>query len=256
MSRSNRLGRVHRDPVVRKIAAILDSGSPSKFAFEGACRAGLRAARCLSGKTWKEADDWADLVIRLALHRIGATRPTWAEAQPDAEFDLVERVFCASCGGLLEPGDGKYCSETCRNIKASEARSRKIEAEMHVLADAFAAARSKGDKITRQCEECGKPFELEKHYVIQKFCSVDCHNAAQVAAGRIRRSRTCESCGKSFVALHRHNRFCSHECAMDAKRLPEKTCERCGVVFRPRTRASRFCCKPCMYAARREPAET
>jgi hypothetical protein len=60
---------------VRRIAMILDAGTPTRFAFEGAYLHGVRSHLCLSGSTWSKAHQCARLVVTLALHRIRASAP-------------------------------------------------------------------------------------------------------------------------------------------------------------------------------------
>ena len=68
--------------------------------------------------------------------------------------------------------------------------------------------------------------------------------------------RTCPECGKSFVTLLSHKRYCSKECGhkyrnkrrYKRKVQQPKRCERCGKEFVPRRKSMRFCCHECQWA--------
>lgn len=78
----SRIAKHRRETITAAIMRILDTGEPTKFAFEGACHAGLRARLCLEGTAWPQADKFANEVVNEALRRIGASRPTWQEGSP------------------------------------------------------------------------------------------------------------------------------------------------------------------------------
>ncbi len=112
-----RINRDRRRHLVDTIAAILRSGDPTPFAFEASCRHGLRAALCLHGWRWQEADAMAAEIVTLALRIIGARRPTWAEGQPEfvqnGAGTLIERTRCIRCHDRLPQGHHKFCGQLC-----------------------------------------------------------------------------------------------------------------------------------------------
>jgi hypothetical protein len=242
---------VDRDAIVKFIAAILERGEPTRWAFEGACRAGLRSHRCLTGETWQDADDWAARIVKHALHRIGATvRPTWEMGQPDDREDLVERRFCVVCHGPLDAHGRRgqlYCSDACMSTGSNRSRMARMAEEKAVSTAAFQVAETRGEHLTRQCPQCERTFQVRWDYVVQKYCGQECANAAQIEAGTQRKRRICPNCGTEFQALHHHNKYCSHKCYTAAKRMPPRTCATCGSYFRPRHNESRYCSRHCMY---------
>lgn len=205
--------RIHNDPIVRRIARILDSGRPTRFAFEGACRHGIRAHLCLSGATWARADTFAALVVTLALHRIGATRPTWAQAQPEYGDD-VERWWCVVCHGELNGERSKYCSDVCRVIGVNrDVSARRVLDEQAARAAMVAAG---GRTLERACQQCGEAFEVDLHRPLRKFCSVKCFRESRAA-----QAKTCPQCGHQFTPRHnRSQKFCSLECRDESYRRP------------------------------------
>jgi hypothetical protein len=67
-----------RAAVVETVAAILDQGQPTRFAYEGACRHGVRAGFILgAGLAWRAADQTAAEIIGSAFKRLGVERPSW-----------------------------------------------------------------------------------------------------------------------------------------------------------------------------------
>lgn len=127
----------------------------------------------------------------------------------------VERVEvpCAACGKAIpkRPSDiariktGRhFCSSEClRKVGTKPTTSVVID-----------------------CEMCGKPIHRRQHQIKRgtgRFCSKDCHNAAQRGP---RLAFKCEGCGSVFElvpsqAAHQTGRFCS------------KTCEGISRIERP-----------------------
>lgn len=174
--KAKRERRLHREPIVRKIASILASGETSKFEFEAACRHGLRAQRCLDGERWAEADKWAALIVQLALHRIGAVRPRWQEGQPEWTQDghaPVERFYCANpkCHKPLPEGHYKFCSRICATVVTGARYQLSHREEIYAQRAARRAAWS-AQQPDRACEHCGKRFRPKSPG--QRFCSALC----------------------------------------------------------------------------------
>lgn len=74
--------------------------------------------------------------------------------------------------------------------------------------------------------------------------------------------KTCEICGKTFMAARGNHKYCSAECSAKGKtvkdkefhqkkkqlireRLVERICPICGTTFKPRSERQQCCCKPC-----------
>lgn len=140
-----KLSERQRTRLSRRVANImrraLEEGAPSKFAYEAACRTGLRAGLCLAGWAWHEADHAAKDVTLRALSQVGATtRPTWREGQPEYTLegvipDVWER--CARCGGKLpEDSTRKYCSTLCKALDGGDRVRAQAKAERMAEKDA------------------------------------------------------------------------------------------------------------------------
>lgn len=116
--------RVNKDKrrfLIEKVAAILKVGQPTRFALEAACRHSLRAALCLKGLDWGQADAIAADIVAAGLRQIGACRPTWQQGQPEWTQDghnPIQRERCRQCHGKLPDDDYSdrrvFCSSTCR----------------------------------------------------------------------------------------------------------------------------------------------
>ena len=113
------LNEKRRQHLIERIVLILDRGEPSKFAFEGSCRRGLRSSFVLAGWRWAEADATAADILAAAFREIGAQRPTWLDGQPSAFQDgaSIPRERCLGCGQqLLGDVTERFCSRPCKGI--------------------------------------------------------------------------------------------------------------------------------------------
>lgn len=244
--------RIHHDPIVRHVAVIFDSGNRySRFRFEGAVRAGIRSARCLAGERWPAADAFAALVIELALHRLGVTRPTWEQAQPD--YQDTERFFCTVCGRALDDGRQLYCSDACNRT----AQTRRMKLEMADYADAaraaFRAASNRGQLATLTCKHCAKEFTIDWKHPWSRYCSRACYQAQRRPT-----PRACAQCAREFTPEYRNDprKFCSKKCEAESRRAKRepRACILCQAMFVPKRGGkgtARFCSPGCAYAARR-----
>lgn len=101
------------------------------------------------------------------------------------------------------------------------------------------------------CEHCGKAFTEAHNHRARRFCSPACMGMAK--RGKV--ERTCELCGKHFMAIPSNvakglSRFCSKKCKGLAMRtVEERACLLCGRVFRPRVADGQYCSRQCMGAA-------
>lgn len=255
MARKKKVRPLHRDPLVRRVAVILEAGRSSLWQYEAACRTGIRSRLCLSGTNWHDADDYAGRVVLFALHRIGrAHRPSWAQGQPEYDDRLIERRRCVTCGGEMELGSRlKYCSDECGAIAWNRQWQARGRHEDEITRLAFHAACAKGERPERQCAHCDKAFEVTAKNVRQKYCDEKCFKAAK----SVDKNRMCPTCGIGFIANHRTHEYCSPHCQSRARKveLPTKKCETCGVEFQPRDRwqneRRRFCSRACSDEAQR-----
>ena len=166
--------------VVANVAAILATGDPTYFQYEGACRHGLRSSLVLDGWRWQRADDKAAEIIEAAFKLIGAKRPSWFEGQPEFA-NASHRLYCANqkCQKPLKPNGSQwrqmYCSEPCRKRAKCDRYARDHRAEQAAASATWRAAK-RNESTLRDCEWCSRPF-LPLDYTgkkPQRFCSTTC----------------------------------------------------------------------------------
>jgi hypothetical protein len=244
--------------IVAEVTRILDCGRSSKFEYEASCRAGLRSAFCLDGRSWKFADAYAATIVKEALRRIGAMRPTWAQAQ--APDERIERYFCQRCGSEMPPErsarGARYCSKLCSWL-AWSARTHRDRVEQHLaeqIASGGSSTRYAPGQIDKVCAHCARIFQTRD--TIRKYCSRECASAAPPKYGLT----PCAYCGKKFLPKNsggaRLTKYCSRQC-FNAARAIQQPCAHCGAPFQPVVKArgerTRFCSVSCANAAKRKP---
>ena len=250
--------KLHREPIIKAIARILDAGEPTKFAFEASCRHGLRSRLCLEGMAWAPADKFAGEVIKEALHRIGAARPSWLEGQPDAAHVEGERRWTCAWPPCSRPipadrgehvgGQGvKYCSDECSNLARDRRNQFTLQNATAAQAAAWQATRASVRELTKVCIGCGETFSapLKWRQTHRQYCSAECCQKHKLKWA----PRPCAVCGKSFKPTKRGNKYCSNKCKGDGSVRPggERICKRCGTVFTVRWPCSpkQFCSRKC-----------
>jgi len=253
---SRKLNRNKREHLVSTVALMLKQGQPTRFAFEGACRHGVRSSLCLQGWAWCDADAAAASVVSAALNRIGAERPTWAQGQPgytEEGFAPVQYTRCVHCHSNIgdEVVSGKFCSELCRNANYQQIYRqfdlRVSLAERHAIKAADAEHNRKQREM--DCEHCGKVFTRLLGKKSQRFCSPECaHEASKTERRRIA-DKACLQCGTMFRPKSDASKYCSATCMGQAfsaaMRRPPTTCEACGKKFRAVIPTRKFCSIEC-----------
>ena len=129
--------------VVDRIAGILRTGDPTKFALMAACRHGLRQAFIECGHSWALTDWAAERVVLGALNQVGARWPRWIEGQPEYTqdgFTPTERTRCTRCGGALPEGHRLYCSPVCARSAHNWRWAKDRRAELAAYQRAYRAA--------------------------------------------------------------------------------------------------------------------
>lgn len=107
----------------------------SLFGAEGAVRHGLRSGFCLHGAKWSEADGIAGQIVLSALHRVGARRPTWLEAQTvHYQETAPSRELCLCCRKSLLNTDDAFCSRYCKGVWWRHERHTRWMSEMDTAA--------------------------------------------------------------------------------------------------------------------------
>lgn len=261
-----RIGQQRFARLIDRTASILRTGEPTQFAYEGACRYGIRSSLCLEGWRWSDADAVAAEAIKAAFRRLGVARPTFYEGQPawtQPAHAPIERVLCMRCGRRIPEGRGAgtgtqvlYCSDVCRGAASADnwRRTRKLigEAEHRAALAALQANRkaAAADARVRICEGCGEAYINANGRSV--YCSRTCANAA----AHVYEERKCEVCRKRFRPKKPGGHYCSSACRNRAYKdrkaveLTPKACEGCGQTFQPNRSSTRFCNMVCATASR------
>jgi hypothetical protein len=169
-----------RREIVDIVAVILRWQEPTPFAGDGACRHGIRAALCLQGWSWTLADVTAADIVRSALARIGARRPTWAMGQPEwtqPGILMIARTRCTRCGVDLPEGHRRFCSTLCGAAYRGAIARRDADEATQAAQLAYQAARRKrlrDAQAPRPCDQCGEIFQPNRPE--HRFCSTRCRN--------------------------------------------------------------------------------
>lgn len=144
-----RLGEDRHNSMVQRVMGVirgeLDAGRiASPFGLEGPLRHALRGSLCLDGWRWADADEAARHLLDATFSRLRATRPAWAEGQPEWVVHagtLIGRTRCARCGTDLPDGHYKYCSRLCAS--AQQKAIAKMKEASEVIALDIAVRRSR-----------------------------------------------------------------------------------------------------------------
>jgi hypothetical protein len=176
-----RLTPAMRRRLVDTVANICRNAQPTPFAFEGACRHGLRAGLCLEGWRWERADAAAAEIVGAGLRLLGAKRPDWWQGQREYTGH-EDRLLCANpkCRRPIErePGDYRrviFCSPYCRravqNFRFAEDHRAAAKVTTQIWRDARRAAAP-----PKPCEQCGRPFRplQQAGRPEPRFCSKSC----------------------------------------------------------------------------------
>jgi hypothetical protein len=250
--------RAHKEPIIREVARILDTGTPTKWRWWSEARHGLRQGFCLQGMAWHAADERADEIMQYARHRIGLQWPSWTEAHGAPP---VERVFhfCATCGGWDADGHERpWCSYECgqaiRNHHYGHARrwddAKRRQAVNVILSGGKEDVRS--ERTERRCRHCDTLFTPNNRTgdKRQKYCS----NVCALRADRKTEYRDCLVCGEAFKPPRSERMvYCSIKCrnvAIAAKLREQraaariwhhKPCGVCGTPFPLKKRNQLYC---------------
>jgi hypothetical protein len=208
--------------IITEIVEIMDVGAPY-FRYEGACRAGLRAAFCLEGEQWHRADIRSGRIVAAALVELGAVRPTWAEGQPgwtDPGYAPGDVYYCHRCAKPMPEGTAlgaKFCSDDCKRANYfAGARAHQAQMSRAEYKAMLATVREK--KLIEHgltCVQCGErflPFDKAEYHPerdirdSRRYCSRRCRDRACAP-------RQCAHCGQMFKPKkYASAKFCSDEC--------------------------------------------
>jgi len=249
--------------LVGAAARILGGGRSSKFEYEGAVRHGLRSEFCLGGLPWSKADSRAASIVEKALHQLGATRPTWVEAQPEHTQDghrPTTYMLCQRCGKPLaaDAREGsKFCSRTCKDSAHSSFRVhlRRLEGEAGMRAVMAARVEARKKTLGKYlCETCGTEFERKWKPQGYRFCSHGCAGKSEY----VLEPQPCAHCGHEFHPGRGHALHCSEDCRKAANKAymkayhaarhpppPERPCAVCGRPFCPAKSDALYCSHAC-----------
>lgn len=165
---------------------------------------------------------------------------------------LAAKHFCFGCGCEVDyPGRGPHGNILCESCKSAPRK----QCHCKRCGSSFSSVKSRDfcNKRCRyprqlgdlsQCSLCGADFRLSRHD--QKLCSSACRDeAARIARAKTaerNRARAkkyrCQNCGDEFVAKNRSRcafKFCSRECAFEARRLKKQCAKRPAYAYRSMT---------------------
>lgn len=259
--RARNQGGRWREAITLAIVKILDAGQPTKFAFEGSCRHGLRSAFCLAGRSWPESDALAAAIVAEALRRLGAERASWWQGQPEYADTDTSRGWCErnDCGRPIPIDRGstngysvKYCSEFCQGLE--HARRQRQHGAQQSIAEYLAGCAAQSEQTLQarasDCAHCGKPFLTRQ--IDRKYCSHRCFSLARTVHAEC----PCANCGKPFkpeLTKFGLSKYCSRDCADSGriKRRPDRECPTCHTIFQPKypSDRKRFCSHQCSTGA-------
>lgn len=134
----------------------------------------------------------------------------------------------------------KYCRRTNLTISCREVRAN-CDNYAHPIRDltSFLEANHKGKNMkqkayyqshTKTCQNCGKSFLASNTHA--RFCSRQCYEEYKGFTS-MRGEKVCGVCGKTFIPLNNGQKFCCKECAINAQRTPPKqlVCQNCGKTY-------------------------
>lgn len=240
--------RLHQEPIVREIARLLDTGTPTKWRWTSQARDGLRAAMCLEGEKWERANSRAEEIVALARHRVGISQfPSWIEARGEPPKEQ-EYWFCKGCGGFMKASRWPWCSEDCgmlvRNRQRRESqRDDDVarESARRVVLNGGTQDFTTWRQIQRRCQNCGELYSPDSPR--RKYCSPKCSQAHAKLA-----TRPCVVCATPFRAVRHHQIACGSTCSaqLEGRRRGwtgpyNKLCKVCGKAFIARRSAAVLC---------------
>lgn len=211
----------------------------------------IRSTRCLAGWHYERADFTAREIVRAALNRVDARRPSWEEGQKYFTDDGGSES-CRWCGGSLEDSSGAahrhyFCSDICAVAAHRHRESRDYYWRTAQAAAAYYLVK-KLSIPQRPCDQCGTEFQPA--YVTTRFCSPPC---VQRARDGYIPERTCGTCGHRFKPQTKAIRFCSSLCYGASIARADIPCRNCGRHFRPRTDRQKVCSRSCLKEHGRPP---
>jgi len=178
----------------------------------------------------------------------GRVRKWCPDCDPGGRYTKADTVACKSCGANVqqEAGRGrrlKYCSDKCRR-----AEDNRTNGSHGCVCDTcgkqflgtkkrrFCSERCRwpfrwGDR--GECQHCGAEFAKKKKS--QRFCCFECNtaDAAKTPRGPAAEVHTCMNCAEPFQrkrypsgGVSCGTKYCSRDCAFEARRLKKKCAER------------------------------
>jgi hypothetical protein len=180
--------------------------------------------------------------------RPGRVRKWCPDCDPGGRYTKADAVACKSCGATVQQESGrgrrlKYCSDKCRRAEENRAGGS------HDCVCDTCGKQFRGDKKRRfcsercrwpfrlgdrgECQHCGADFAKKKKQ--QRFCCFECNtaDAAKTPRGPAAKIYTCMNCDEPFCRkrfpsgdVSCGTKYCSRECAFEARRLKKKCAER------------------------------
>lgn len=113
----------------------------------------------------------------------------------------------------------------------------------------------------RVCEQCGKPLKVSQYAGQRhaaKFCTNECRKRYRAEYKREQQGttcrdetmRTCQCCGKAYMSVKSHQKYCSPQCKY-LRQKKQKTCKCCGIAMRVVTTNQKYCSVECRITSTR-----
>lgn len=161
------------------------------------------------------------------------------------DVDNMLKHVCDAANGIVWLDDSQ-CTALLGVAELDEDNPRTIVAFTN-----HTSTLSRGSDATKDCERCGRPFNIVGITKGRKFCSKECSNLARSGSWLVE-PVPCAECGKSFKRITKTQKLCSPECRTAQIRgrnkgrgKPLSTCAECGKEL-AHTRGGR--CRDCWRA--------
>lgn len=206
----NKDARAH---VISKVATMLADFRLTPFEHEARCHHALREGFCLEGHSWRASEAEANEIVREALHRIGAKRPTWEQGQPEYAGGKENCSWCHV--PLASDHRSRFCDSHCAKMWTIRRGYEGLSDDNPIRVQALRMVR-RSVKKPRVCEECGSKFGHEGDKDPKKFCSHACYSKNKTNRPV---PSECRACGKPFIGYQVGAFYCSNACQLVISRM-------------------------------------
>lgn len=143
-------------------------------------------------------------------------------------------VPCLRCGKLFhrDRWDRRYCSKVCYGATIRKAGNGplvrlpnclicdkpvpKTGTKYCSISCAAQAKRHPREKRLKNCQQCGKEFEIRTYHWQTRYCSLECSSEAGTRLPML--TKTCLMCSATFETKKEKRKYCSPACKKDHQR--------------------------------------